>query len=155
MALRKLPKLRSICNVVSKNLPWLSSRYPPIDLATSDQSPFASSKPPNTYSQVSDHPEPIASLVVSISWLNVLTFVAASIIDSLVENFLRVSRRTSEVIQPSCKLSRNDFVLSLLTPMASAVSYKAFLNSSPPIPALTTEFQSIRLTLPDAKACDN
>ena len=39
--------------------------------------------------------------------------------------------------------------------MASAVSYKAFLNSSPPIPALTTEFQSIRLTLPEANAWDN
>ena len=35
------------------------------------------------------------------------------------------------------------------------MSYKAFLNSSPPIPALTTEFQSIKLTLPDDNACDN
>ena len=155
MALRKLPKSRSICKVVSKNLPWLSSRYPPIDLATSDQSPFASSKPPNTYSQVSDHPEPIASLVVSISWLNVLTFVAASNIDSFVENFFRVSNNTSDVIQPSCKLSLKVFDSSLATPRASAVSYKAFLNNSPPIPALTTEFQSIKLTLPDDIACDN
>ena len=75
--------------------------------------------------------------------------------DSLVENFLRVSSNTSDVNHPSCRLSRNVFVLSRATPMASAVSYKAFLNSSPPIPALTTEFQSIRLTLPEANAWDN
>ena len=75
--------------------------------------------------------------------------------DSFVENFLRVSNNTSDVNHPSWRLSRNDFVLSLAIPIASAVSYKAFLNSSPPIPALTTEFQSIKLTLPDAKACDN
>ena len=94
-------------------------------------------------------------MVVSISSLKVFTFVAASNIDSFVENFFKVSNNTSDVNHPSCKLSRKVFDWSLATPSASAVSYKAFLNSSPPIPALTTEFQSIKLTLPDDNACDN
>src|SRR6478736_4551268 len=75
--------------------------------------------------------------------------------------------RTSAVIQPDSRLSRNelpDFSHSAIVcptgtssvlPMTLAVSNNAFLNASPPIPALTTEFQSISETLPAAIAWDN
>ena len=73
-----------------------------------------------------------------------------------VVNFLRVSVSTSEVSHPVFKDSRNEpsalIADSAPVPSNSDVFFKAFWNTSPPIPALTTEFQSINLTVPDANA---
>ena len=44
---------------------------------------------------------------------------------------------------------------STSVPKFSAVRFRAFWKSSPPMPALTTEFQSMRDTRPAAMACDN
>ena len=44
---------------------------------------------------------------------------------------------------------------STFVPICVAVRFNAVWNTSPPIPAFTTEFQSCNATLPFAKACDN
>ena len=76
------------------------------------------------------------------------------------ENCFKVSVSTSVVSHPPwVNDSRNDpycwIIASTLVPKCSAVRFRAFWNSSPPMPALTTEFQSISETRPAAMACDN
>src|SRR4051812_36859228 len=89
-------------------------------------------------------------------------------------NCFRVSVRTSDVSQdcsPGLAMidSRNDCPLietffigplretapSLSLPMFAAVVARARWNAEPPIPALTTEFQSCRPTLPEAIAWES
>ena len=145
---------------------------------------LASSKSPIIRRQVWVHPEPNASLRVSINWVNVLTFVAASPavlaisaiclasswvypcstnfctaasysfwLSAAVENWSRVSVRTSVVSHPVFNDSLNDpsAEIAALAPVCkcSDVLIRASWNTWPPIPALTTEFQSISLTVPD------
>ena len=73
--------------------------------------------------------------------------------------WLRVSSMTSAVSQPSLSDSRNEPSFSMYSSTASpcmrAVRFRASWNCSPPMPALTTEFQSISFTLPAEIACDN
>ena len=75
-------------------------------------------------------------------------------------NFCNVAVNTSFVTQaPSVKLSLKvpyfAIIPSTSIPKCLAVSFNSSLNISPPIPALTTEFQSCNDTLPEANACDN
>ena len=183
--------------------PWTSAVRPPrsfhiwrnpfraseLDLMTlPSQSPIAvnrseaSSKSPNRISNVSAHPEPMASLVVSISWLKVRILVAASnapwancfslcacsseypISTSWASerSFVRAVRVvviTWAVSQSSWRDSRKLPFLAIASstpvPIIRAVSIRAFLNDSPPIPALTREFQSCRWTTPAEIAWDS
>ena len=89
-------------------------------------------------------------------------------------NWLNVLVRTSEVSQDCCPGlamidSRKDsplivalpVALSILTapfeiaPIFSPVRISAFWKTAPPIPPLTTEFQSCRPTRPAAIACES
>ena len=93
--------------------------------------------------------------MVSINPVNVFTSVAAFVKLSSSANFCNVLSNTSDVNQPSCKVSLNGFDSLTYMPIDLAMVINSFLNNSPPIPALTTEFQSCKLTLPAANACDN
>ena len=144
---------------------------------------LASSKLPITICQVLAHPEPAASFKVSHNWVNVLTLVAASsavfaksIISCTWDSeypfakrsaseyapdiWDKVSVNTSAVSHsPSVSDSLNEpyfsIIASTFIPIFSAVRFNAFWNNSPPIPALTTEFQSWSATLPVAKAWES
>ena len=75
-------------------------------------------------------------------------------------NFCNVAVNTSVVTQaPSVKLSLKvpyfAIIPSTSIPKCLAVAFNSSWNISPPIPALTTEFQSCNDTLPAANACDN
>src|SRR4051795_4210154 len=106
------------------------------------------------------------------SSLKPLAFNWASVMSPV--NCLRVSVRTSEVSQdcsPGFAMidSRNDcpsietFFIgplretapSLSLPMLEAVVARARWKAEPPMPALTTEFQSCRPTLPEAMAWES
>ena len=120
----------------------------------------ACSRSPMMYSQDCAHPDCTDSFIVSISCVNVFTCVAAFKRVSSSANFSNVLTSTSEVSQLSCppaalidSLKLTDS--STTIPICFAVSFSAFWNSSPPMPAFTTEFQSCKLTRPAAIACDN
>ena len=112
----------------------------------------ACSLSPIIYSHVVAHPEPTDSFIVSINWVNVFTSVAALTKLSSLANFSKVLINTSDDNQPSCNVSRNGLDSSTKIPICLAMAINSFWNNSPPIPAFTTEFQSIKLTLPAAKA---
>ena len=115
----------------------------------------ACSLSPIIYSHDVAHPEPTDSFIVSSNCVKVLTSVAAFIKLSSSANFFNVLVNTLVVNQSSFSVSLNGLDLSTYMPISFAVSFNAFWNNSPPIPAFTTEFQSCRLTLPAANACDN
>ena len=112
----------------------------------------ASSLSPIICSHEVAHPDWTDSFIVSSNCVNVFTSVAALTRLSSSANLVKVLINTSSVNHPSCNVSLNGLDLSTNIPISLAVSFNAFWNNSPPIPALTTEFQSIRLTLPAAKA---
>ena len=160
----------------------LSFIIPPITSLIPVNNSLASLKSPIIISHVCAHPEPKASLRVLINWVNVFTSVAASwavlaiaiiscIWDSVYPwalnsasdispvNSFKVSSNTSEVSHPFPSLLLNDslkdWASSTVLPIAFAVLFNASWNTWPPIPALTTEFQSSKFTLPAAIAWDN
>ena len=112
----------------------------------------ACSLSPIIYSHDVAQPEPTDSFMVSINWVNVLTSVAAFNRLSSSANCSNVLIRTSDVNQLSWSVSLNGLDSLTYIPICLAVSFNAFWNSSPPIPAFTTEFQSCNPTLPAANA---
>ena len=156
---------------------------PPMVLNTSVNSAFASSKSPTRISHVSVHPDWALSFKVSHSWVKVFTFVAASSAVCAIwaisfawasvkpcctrsasvyapANCFRVSVRTSVVSHsPLVRDSRKEpYILMAFwapVPSSSDVRTRASWNTLPPMPALTTEFQSIRDTLPAASAWES
>ena len=75
-------------------------------------------------------------------------------------NFCKVAVNTSLVnhapsVRLSLKLPYLAIIPSTSIPKFLAVDLSSSWNISPPILALTTEFQSCKDTLPAAKACDN
>ena len=61
----------------------------------------------------------------------------------------------SPLVKLSLKLPYFLIAASAPVPITSEVLINASWNNLPPIPPLTTEFQSCKETLPAAKACDN
>ena len=96
------------------------------------------------------------SNVFSIASLDNPVYSATYSLAPEVVNFFNVFVRTSDVSHPVCKDSLNEpfaFIAASAPVLSSLeVSFNAFWNTCPPMPALTTEFQSCNLIVPAAKA---